>query len=287
MKDIKPEKLKLDIEDTEIQYLYYPGSGLPLILLHATGFNPWLWHPVSRSLADNYRIYAPYFCDHRQKEPEDGGVAWKLLASDLSTMCKSLNLGRPYLVGHSMGATIITIAHVSFRLECKGMVLIEPIFLPEQLYTMDITLEQHPLASRSIKRRNSWNSESEARAYLESKSLFGAWDREVVDLYVHHGMTRVEGGGLELSCHPRREASLFLGSSHYNPWPLLPEIHCPALVMEGGTSINREFIDLHRIASLVPHGSYREVKGAGHLIPMERPVEVARIIREFFEQINI
>jgi lipase len=281
MKDIKPEILKQNIGDAEVQYLLYPGSGPPLVLLHATGFNPWLWHPVSRSLADNYRVYAPYFCDHRQAEPEEG-VAWKLLASDLRAMCEGLALERPYLVGHSMGATIITIAHVTFGLECRGMVLIEPIFLPEELYAIGLTLEQHPLASKSIRRRNSWADESEARAYIESKSLFGTWDREVVDLYVRHGMSEGSDGGLELSCHPRREASLFMGSSHFNPWPLLPDIQCPALVVEGGTSMNRGFIDLPRIASLIPAGNYHEVKGAGHLIPMEQPAEVARIIREFF-----
>ena len=283
MKDIQPEILKQSLGGAEIRYLQYPGDGPPLLLLHATGFNPWLWHPVSRSLTDNYRVMAPYFCDHRQAEPETGAVPWRLLAFDLYKLCESLSLDRPYLAGHSMGATVITIAQVTYGLASKGMVLIEPIFLPEELYAVGLTLDTHPLASKSIKRRNAWADESEARAYLKSKSLFSKWDEEIIDLYVRHGMIAGPDGGLELSCHPRREASLFLGSSRYNPWPLLSEVRCPALVVEGETSQNREFINLPKIASLIPDGSYHEVKGAGHLIPMEQPAEIARIIKEFFK----
>ena len=42
------------------------------------------------------------------------------------------------------------------------------------------------------------------------------------------------------------------------------------------------FIDLARIQSLIMGSKHHLVKDAGHLIPMERPREVARIIGEFF-----
>ncbi len=283
MKDIQPEILKQNIGDVEIQYLHYPGDGPQLLLMHATGFNPWLWHPIARNLSPRYRIIAPYFCDHRGGDPENGGVSWMILAQDLAHLCEKLSLHKPYLAGHSMGATVITIAHVNYGLPALKMMLIEPIFLPQLAYRVGITLEQHPIASKSIKRRNTWADEAEARNYLKSKKLFERWNEEMMDLYVQYGMMVDEKGGLTLTCNPRREAALFMGGNQYDPWPLLPKIKCPVLVLEGEASENRIFIDLKKIASLIPNGAYHEVKRAAHLIPMEQPDETARIMLDFFK----
>ena len=94
-------------------------------------------------------------------------------------------------------------------------------------------------------------------------------------------MKENDAGSLTLTCSPEREASLFMGSMQYDPWPLLPGISCPTLVLEGEESENRPFIDLKKAASLFQQGSYRCVQGAGHLIPMEKPIETAEIIEEF------
>lgn len=276
-----PEVQSLDIGDARIEYLHYPGDGPVIIMLHATGFLPWLWHPIARSLSEEYRVLAPYFCDHRTAEPEEG-LEWMMLADDLCRLCKGLGITEPFLVGHSMGATVMTLAEATFGHVARGMILIEPIYLPREIYSMGLTIDQHPLASRSIKRKNHWESVNEARTYLRSKALFKNWDDEMLDLYITYGMVPGETGGLSLACHPRREAALFMGSQKMDPWPLLPDISCPVMVMEGELSENRRFIDLKKAASLLPAGTYRLVEGAGHLIPMEKPGEVTRIMREFF-----
>lgn len=282
MKDIRPEVITLQIGDTDMQYLQYPGDGPPLVMLHATGFLPWLWHPIARELSSKYRVIAPYFCDHRTSTPEEGGLSWAVLAKDLSELCRSLSLKRPYLVGHSMGATVVTIAHTTEGLDAEKIALIEPIFLPQFIYKSGLTVEQHPLASKSIKRRNAWDDETEAKNYLHSKKMFEKWDEEMMDLYIQYGMVGGEHGGLVLACHPRHEASLFMGSVHFDPWPVLGTIRCPVLVIEGEVSENRNFINLPDIAGKIPRGQYRLVREAGHLVPQERPAEVTAILAEFF-----
>jgi pimeloyl-ACP methyl ester carboxylesterase len=163
------------------------------------------------------------------------------------------------------------------------MVLIEPIFLPEDLYRVKLTVEQHPSASKSIKRRDFWRTREEVSDYLKSRKLFEKWDGEVLDLYLHYGFAGGASGGYTLSCSPRREASLFMGGQHCDPWPLLETVLCPVLVVEGSESENRPFIDLKKAASMFGNGHYRLIEGAGHLIPMERPREIESIIRDFFE----
>lgn len=278
-----PVEKKCDIGDAMVKYLHYPGDGPDLVLLHATGFLPWLWHPIASKLAAEFNVIAPYFCDHRYSEPEDGGTSWGVLAEDLYRLCSRLNLKAPFVAGHSMGGTVITLCAGTHTVTPEAMALIEPIFLPREVYKVKITVEQHPLASKSINRISRWKSHAEAAEYLRSRSLFKNWDNEMLELYIKHGMTEEEeSGGLCLSCSPRREASLFMGGNARDPWPLLPEITCPVLIVEGGESENRKFIDLKYAASLFPRGSYRSVDGAGHLVPMEKPEAVYEIISEFF-----
>jgi pimeloyl-ACP methyl ester carboxylesterase len=276
-----PENRTQKIGDAEVSYLFYEGEGPPLIFLHATGFLPWLWHPLARDLAGSYRVFAPYFCDHRETDPATGGLSWVTLAEDLFRFCEALRLEKPFLVGHSMGATVSMMAHARAGLPAAGMVLIEPILLPSELYKSDISMEQHPLASKAIRRTNFWRDRDEALAYLHSRSLFQGWDEEIVELYIRHGMFG-DGGGLRLTCSPLREAALFMGGVHYDPWPLLSRVSCPVLILEGEKSYNRELIDQTRIRSLIPDCFYHLVGGAGHLIPMEKPREVTSLIRRFF-----
>lgn len=281
MDEVIPVLKECNIGNNTIQYLHYPADKPDLVMLHATGFLPWMWHPVARRLSERFNILVPYFCDHRSAMPEEG-LSWKVLADDLYSMLDILNIRKPYLAGHSMGATVATLCSALHPVDPSAMLLIEPIYLPSAMYGTKITVEQHPLASRSINRRNYWESAEEAKSYLRSKKLFSGWDEEMMNLYIMYGMIPGEAGGLKLGCPPEKEAALFMGGNARDPWPLLPEIGCPVLVIEGGTSENRAYIDLKKAASLFPRGSYMEVENAGHLVPMERPVKIAELCLDFF-----
>ncbi len=281
-----PQACVQNIGDAELSYLRYEGEGPPLIFLHATGFQPWLWHPLARELADDYRIIAPSFCDHRETDPDEGGLNWMTLAEDTVRLCTALQLDRPFLVGHSMGATVLLIANALCGLPAAGMILIEPILLPPEFYRGAMRVDEHPLAAKAIKRTNFWRDRDDAMAYLRSRTLFQGWTEEMLELYILHGMTGGDNGGLRLACSPQREAALFMGGRQFDPWPLLPKVSCPVLIVEGEKSDSKGFIDVDRIQSLIPNSRRRTVKGAGHLVPMERPREVTRIIREFFHSLR-
>ena len=281
-----PQVCVQDIGDAELSYLRYEGDGPPLIFLHATGFQPWLWHPLAREFADSYRIIAPSFCDHRETDPEEGGLNWTTLAEDTVRLCNILRIESPYLVGHSMGATVLLIANALYGLPATGMVLIEPILLPPEFYRGPMRVDEHPLAAKAIKRTNFWQDRDEVMAYLRSRTLFQGWTEEMLELYILHGMTGGDNGGLRLACGPQREAALFMGGRQFDPWPLLPKVSCPVLIVEGGKSDSKGFIDLDRMEALIPECRRDTVEDAGHLVPMERPQEVVRIIREFFHSLR-
>jgi pimeloyl-ACP methyl ester carboxylesterase len=280
-----PELKMQDVGGAELPYLYYEGRAPQILFAHATGFLPWLWHPIIENLVSPNQIWVPYICNYRECDPEKGGLAWNIIAEDLSGFCRSQHISNHLAVGHSMGATVLTIAAAVYGMEPRAMILIEPIFLPEEFYSMKVRVEDHPLASKSIKRTNHWKNEEQAWAYLKSKSLFSDWDEDVLALYLKYGMEKQKTGDLKLACTPESEAAMFMGGSSRNPWPLLDKLTCPVLVVEGEKSPNKAFVDLPKAVSLLRHGKYKSVDGAGHLIPMQKPKEVAQIIKEFLAEV--
>ncbi|HEX7416146.1 MAG TPA: alpha/beta hydrolase [Smithellaceae bacterium] len=284
LKKEMPDLKMQDVGGAELPYLYYEGEAPQILFVHATGFLPWLWHPVIEELAPPSQVWVPYICNYRECDPEKGGLSWDIIAKDLSVFCRSQQIKKPLFVGHSMGGTVLTIAAASYGIEPSGMILIEPIFLPEEFYSMKATVKDHPLASKSIKRTNHWKNEEEAWAYLKSKSLFSDWDEQVLQLYFKYGMEKQKEGDLKLACTPESEAAMFMGGWSRNPWPLLDKLTCPVLVVEGEKSENKNFIDLKKAVSLLRYGKYKSVDGAGHLIPMQKPKIIAQIIKEFLAE---
>jgi pimeloyl-ACP methyl ester carboxylesterase len=281
-----PPLMMQDVGGAELPYLYYEGGTPQILFAHATGFLPWLWHPIIEDLTLPIQAWVPYICNYRDCDPEKGGLAWNIIAKDLSVLCSAQNIKNHLAVGHSMGATVLTIAAASLGMQPRAMILIEPIFLPEEFYSMDIKLKDHPLASQSIKRKNSWKNENAALEYLKSKSLFAGWDEQILQFYLQYGMEKQQKGELKLACSPRNEAAMFMGGKSTNPWPLIKQLTCPVLIVEGEKSSNKEFVDLSKAVSLLSDGRYKSVPDAGHLIPMQKPQEVAKIIREFLAGIT-
>jgi pimeloyl-ACP methyl ester carboxylesterase len=281
MKKEIPELKTQDVGGAWLPYLYYEGGPRSILFAHATGFLPWLWHPIIEEFTPGYSVWAPYICNYRSCEPEKGGLSWNVIAQDLSTFCHAQKIENPILVGHSMGATVLTIAAAEYGLKPCAMVLIEPIFLPDEFYKMTISVKDHPLASKSIKRLNYWQNEDEAMSYLKSRSLFSDWDEGVLQLYKQFGMEKLPEGDMQLACTPESEAAMFMGGTSRDPWPFLERIQCPVLVLEGAQSPNIGVVDIQRAVSLLPQGRYGSVAGAGHLIPMQKPAEIAGIVQNF------
>lgn len=276
-----------DVGDAGLPYLLFESetSAPQMLFMHATGFLPWLWQPVVKEFIPANNAWAPFICDYRSCDPDEG-LGWDVIARDLSAFCRCQQISEPLIVGHSMGATIAAIATAVYGIKPRGLILIEPIFLPDEFYAMQHNTANHPLASKSLKRTNYWSDENDAWSYLVSRPLFSGWDERVLQLYHKYGMQKQEDGSLRLTCPPQNEAALFVGAGKVNPWPLLAKIDCPVLVIEGELTENKGLVDLQRAISLLRHGKYKSVAGAGHLIPMQKPNEISGIIKKFNKEIT-
>jgi len=151
-REIPPLK-SYDIGDVQFPYLYYEGEAPSILFAHATGFLPWLWHPIIEDLTPPQEAWAPYFCNYRNCDPEKNGLPWDVIAKDVTHFCNSLNIHESLAVGHSMGATVLTIASALFGLSLQGMILIEPIFYRKNFMPLISNSRTTPLQPRPLKEK--------------------------------------------------------------------------------------------------------------------------------------
>ncbi len=61
----------------------------------------------------------------------------------------------------------------------------------------------------------------------------------------------------------------------------LPSIEAPALLIAGERDTNAPARTMQKMAETMPNARYVEIKGAGHLLPNERPGEINRLVADF------
>src|SRR5947209_8586918 len=129
-----------------IHYHRTGGAGKPpVLLLHGITDNGLCWTRVARSLEESYDLVMPDARGHGQSDGPAGGFSIDLLAEDAAALIRALELGRPALYGHSMGA--ITAAALAARHPdlARTLVLEDPPFMDRQ--AVEEPQEQAPAAA--------------------------------------------------------------------------------------------------------------------------------------------
>ena len=265
-----------------IHYLDWGGDSPPLILIHATGFLAALWRPIAERLASRFRVVAVDQRGHGDSDPSPDGYSFEGFAGDLQRLIEALELEGALAVGHSSGGTTIVVHAAKHPGVLRRAVLIEPI-LPrsEWLARPPGGRAAGDMAEAARKRRGVWPSREELFESYHARPPFESWREDVLRLYVEEGTREREDGQVELKCPPDIEAQFFDAVRDVTPWPMLPEMSCPALLLWGAESHLLQFgMDQH-VEEAIPHARTVLVADTTHFLPQERPDEVARLIEEF------
>jgi pimeloyl-ACP methyl ester carboxylesterase len=101
------------------------GPGLPVVLIHGLAGHAGEWDETARRLSPRYRVVVP---DQRgqgasERYPEDVSRAAHL--ADVGAAAAQLTLGRPVLLGQSLGGHTAMLAAAAHPERVRGLVLIE------------------------------------------------------------------------------------------------------------------------------------------------------------------
>jgi pimeloyl-ACP methyl ester carboxylesterase len=100
----------LYLNDLRVHYVHWKAEGdeRPVVLLHGLASNARIWELIAPYLAESgLAPLAPDLRGHGLTDKPEGYYGFEAFRSDLAAFVKSLDLERPVLVGHSWGAMVV------------------------------------------------------------------------------------------------------------------------------------------------------------------------------------
>ena len=189
----------LTIDGHKVHYYRAGGRGKPpIVLLHGFSNNGATWTPLARDLEGDYDLVALDAAGHGRSDPPGPDPAPDRARDDVIGTIAALELNRPALIGHSMGAGTATAVAAALGNRIRCVILEDPGWRdadappplpgaagsPEWLALMrnlpDLPPEERQ--ALALKTNPTWSDEDRA-LWLESRMQF---DRGLVE-----GRTRI------------------------------------------------------------------------------------------------
>jgi N-formylmaleamate deformylase len=236
---------------------YGPADGVPLVIVPGITSPAIAMDFVARELTDLVR---PLVLDVRGRGLSDSGDAWDLdtYAGDVAAVIEALELGRPLVLGHSMGARITAVA--ATRLDLRATVLVDPPMSGPGRGPYPTTLEAF-LGQLDAARRGTDADEVAAS--------WPRWPRREQELRARW-MGSISRDAI-VATHAGFESDDF-----FDVWPAVP---APTVLIHGGDSPVVTAAGAEEAAKTNPEASVVEVPGTGHMVFWDEPVAARTTVR--------
>lgn len=113
-------------EGVRIQYYRTGGEKPPLILLHGLSDNALSWNRLPMLLEVEYDVVMMDARGHGLSGLDEQGAGLDVQADDVATLIAQLNLVKPVLIGHSMGAALAGLVAARLPKVIRGVIMIDP-----------------------------------------------------------------------------------------------------------------------------------------------------------------
>lgn len=267
------------------------GNGAPLHFLHANGYPPECYAPLLEHLKTKYRLFGMKLRPLWDGANKDDFQDWHPYSDDLLRFLSDHKTGPVIGVGHSIGGIVTLRAALRDPQKFRALVLLDPVFFVPPFLMMwnfvraiGMGEKAHPLIPAAKRRRREFdNLENLFRSY-RTKSVFRYMSDESLKTYIE-GITQPKAdGGYELVFTPEWETHIYLtGLRDFDLWRGLSSLDVPTLIIRGAETDTF----LPNAEKLVkrknPRIRIHTLEKATHILPLEHPQEVAKIIMNFLD----
>jgi len=244
------------------------GRGVPLVLVHGFPLDHTMWSGQIDALAEDCRVIAPDLRGFGASDVTEGTVTMAQFADDLAGLLDALEIGEPVvLCGLSMGGYVAFEFWRRHGSRLKALVLCDtraasdsPDAAAGRLKTAETVMAEGP--------------SSLVEAMLPK--LFAETTRK------RHPELIDSVRKVMLSTDPRAVAAAARGMvERADATAMLAKIACPTLVVVGRHDVISPPDEMRAIQAAIPEARLVEIDGAGHMSPLENPVEFNAAIRDF------
>jgi len=269
-------------KQTNIPFHHFGGKGRTIHFAHANGYPPEGYQQFIQNFTPNYQVIAskfrPLWGGQQPKEVK----SWNTFANDLIRFLDKQGQKGVIGMGHSMGGTISVIAAIMRPDLFSQLVLVDPVIFPKRYAIMNKILpnlllkKMIPIASISSKRRNHWASKEEVYNSWREKRVFKRFSDAVLHDFVNNAIIPATNGGVTLAFSREWETQVYLTAPFV--FDKLKKLEIPIIVVraEKTNVVSPEIWKEWQTKQ--PSTHFIDFKGAGHLVPMEFPKDLAKKI---------
>jgi pimeloyl-ACP methyl ester carboxylesterase len=116
----------IQVDGVRVQYYRTGGQKPPLILLHGLTDNALCWNRLPLVLEVEFDVIMLDARGHGSSGLDERGASPLVQAGDVCALIESLQLHRPILIGHSMGAVTAALTAAQLPKVVRGVVLEDP-----------------------------------------------------------------------------------------------------------------------------------------------------------------
>lgn len=270
-----------------IPYMDFGGNGETIHLAHANGFPVKSYQQFINELTPTNRVIGMNARPLWTNSDYSDFKSWETGADDLIRFLDEKGLSNIIGMGHSFGAICTMIAAEKRPDLFKKLVLLEPVILPKWFHLMSSSFPHfvmkkiNPVVKKTLTRTEEWSTREATFQHFRNKKVFSLMSDKALWDYVNAVTMPNKEGEAFLKYTKEWEAQVYL--TIFNSWKTFSRLNHPFLTIRGETS---DTIFPHvwtKLQTLNPNGAFVEFKDAGHLVPFEKPAEVASEVKAFLD----
>lgn len=247
---------KIKVGDAEVAVKGAWRKDFPVLFaVHGAGGGAWIWKDIRGELYEDADVLAVELPGHCSSTGE-GGTSVEFYREVVREAARQLDLKKPVVMGHSMGGAIAMSWALEYPDEVGGLVLI----------STGAKLRVNPLVFDALK--------NDLRAYLvlmAGVAFNPKVDPEIVEL-ASEWMAKVK---------PDVIAGDFKACDSFDVMDKISQISLPTLILCGSEDKLTPVKYSEYLAQKIKGARLKIFSGAGHMLPLERPENVADYIRRF------
>jgi pimeloyl-ACP methyl ester carboxylesterase len=246
------------------------GSGPAVVLIHGTALTRLTWRETAAALGERVRVIAYDRRGYGDSEAPENyvGTTIEEQAEDAAALIEALDAAPAVVCGHSAGGIVALDLLLRHPRLLRGAVLVEP-----------------PLLSLSPAGAEALGAVRERVEVAARKGGAGAATEAFIEALDGHDVLAAIGPERADAIRASAGAA-FADFGAANTWELsrrrLREVETPVLVVRGSRSPRLYREVAQELAAMIASAELREID-AGHIAPVDAPVELAGAIRSLLD----